>query len=490
MAGVGFELKKLFHNRGFFYNLQAYFVSSIITVGPTVLCILLITAASSILKSFGETYRNRQLFTATLTYSFAFSIIITGGFAMLASRYVADCLFEKKYGKVLPSLFGIISIILIINFFSCSIFFMNSKIENHIKLISYIIYAVISIILIQSVYLSCVKEYTVIVRAYFIGGVISILLTFILKKFLGLSPMLSLLFSLMCGFLFMCILFFIILYRIFGQEYSISLSNSFEFLKSMDKYPELIWTGFLFFLGLYGHNFVFWLSSEAIVIEDTYRFYPQYDLAAFYAFLTIMPSMVMFVVKVETAFYEKYRNYYSLVLGNGSIKDVKEAKYEMNSVLSAELRYIIEMQFFISFTLIVIGMRVLPLMGMTMMAIDIFSILTLGSLAYVIMYMVSLILLYFDDRKGTLWVSIIFSISTIAFSAISIILGSGFYGYGFFFSALLGMVTSLFRLSSYIKDIDYYTFGFQPIFIKEKLGVFSKIYYCLVKLEGRISEEE
>jgi uncharacterized membrane protein len=484
MAGVGFELRRLFGNKGFFTNLRAYFVSTVITVGPTVLCILLMTSGERLLRYYGESYINRELFLGTLTYAFDFSLIITGGYSMLTSRYIADCLFEKKFNNIMPSLFGICVVSLGTAFLTGILFFQRSPIALHVKILSYTLYAELAIIWIQTVYLSCIKNYIKIVRTFIIGGLVIVVSVFLLI-YSGIVPLLeSVIFSIILGFFIMLISFFIILYKTFGVG-EFSIKNCFEFLKSVDKYWELIFIGTLFFLGLFGHNFVFWLSEEGVVIKNTYRLYPTYDVAAFYALLTILPAMVIFIVKVETAFYEKYKLYYNLVLGEGSIKDISVARTDMNSTLSSELRYIIEVQFFISFMAVIIGMRILPFRGLSSKNVDIFSILALGSLSYVTLYLVTLILLYYDDRKGALYVSIFFCISSIGFSFLTLYIGDTFYGDGFFLSTLLSMMFALLRLRNYLININYYTFGLQPIFVKENKGPFTRIYNAMVRLEEK-----
>jgi hypothetical protein len=43
--------------------------------------------------------------------------------------------------------------------------------------------------------------------------------------------------------------------------------------------------------------------------SKTYAIAPDYDTATFFAVLSIVPASVLFVVKVETSFYERYRNF-------------------------------------------------------------------------------------------------------------------------------------------------------------------------------------
>lgn len=483
MAGVGFELKRLFRNKGFLANLKGYFISTIVTVGPTILCILLLIAMNEVLVVLGESYNNRQLFLATIVYCFAFSLIITGGLAMLMARYVSDCLFEKNIDRINPSLLGVSLIALSLAFITGVPFLLNSNIDAVLKIITYLIYAELVVVWLQGVYLSAVKHYLKIAGIFFTGVLTIALTTFILVELVGIGPLMSVLLSICIGFGVMVILFFITLYKTFGLGKN-SLSNCFDFLKSGDKYWELLVLGLFYYLGIYGHNFVFWLSKESVVVENTYRFSPMYDLPVFYAFLTIIPAMVIFVVKVETSFYGKFREFYYMVRGNGSINDIKRTKEEMIKTLLAELRHMIEVQAFISFVAIMLGLRILPIVGFTTLSVDIFSILVLASLAYIIMYLLIIILLYFDDRKGAMFIALVFFLTSVAFSFISVKLGQSYYGFGFFFSSLLSMIIAFIRLNFYLKNIEYNTFGLQPIFIKEKAGVLSKAYKLIMKLES------
>lgn len=158
MAGIGFELRRMWGKKNYISNIKAYFVSALVTTGPTIICILMITSMQVLLGYLGESFMNKELFIATIIYDFAFSLIITGGFTLFASRYVSDCIYEKEYNKIIPSFFGMVLIILTIAFLVGNIFFAKSDIQPSIKLISYTIFSELSIIWIQMVYLSTVKD--------------------------------------------------------------------------------------------------------------------------------------------------------------------------------------------------------------------------------------------------------------------------------------------------------------------------------------------
>jgi len=77
MAGIGFELKKLFGNKGYLSIARAYLYTAIVTVGPTILCMAMIVSLQLFLIFMGVGIAERELFIAAVTYSFVFSLILT-----------------------------------------------------------------------------------------------------------------------------------------------------------------------------------------------------------------------------------------------------------------------------------------------------------------------------------------------------------------------------------------------------------------------------
>ncbi len=475
MAGIGFELKRLFNGRGYISRIKAYFVSTLVTVGPTLLCILLITVIQIFLSFLDESYKNKSLYLASITYAFAFSMIFSGGFSMIASRYAADCMYEKKPEKIIPSFIGVTIIVLIIDFFSTLIFLSHSALSGEIKILTYMIFAELSVIWIELVYMSLVKDYISIFVFFLIGVMLIFTLSILLVDNFNISPYMAVLVSTAVGFLVIMVSTFVKIYTNFGMC-RVSLVQSLEFIKLIDKYPELLAIGFLYYLGMYGHAFVFWFSGNSTVIEGTYRFCTLYDVPVFYSFLTIIPTMVLFIIKAETSFYPKYKEYYFMAQGNGNMKDISRTKSDMISTLSNEVKFLMEIQFLIVIAAIVIGMRALPYVGISYLSVDIYCILALGSFSYAVMYVLSILLLYFDDRMGVLFISLSFCILSYTFSIITMNIGPSFYGYGFFFAAFFSMIAAFARLYFYLNKLEYFTFAAQPIFQKEINGFFTKTY--------------
>ncbi|MEE8324075.1 MAG: exopolysaccharide Pel transporter PelG, partial [Candidatus Humimicrobiaceae bacterium] len=84
-------------------------------------------------------------------------------------------------------------------------------------------------------------------------------------------------------------------------------------------------------------------------------------------------------------------------------------------------------------------------------------------------------LLYFEDRRGALFVTATFLVSNALFTSGTLLLGERTYGLGFFLSAFLSLIVALIELRIYLKNIHYHTFCGQPVIQKQQIGFFGKI---------------
>ena len=104
MAGIGFELRKLFQGRGLLPGLRACLYSTFVTVGPALLCILMLTVLQQFLYELGVAVTQRELFMAAVIYSFVFSLILASSLTMVLARYISDKIYKNELEDILPSL--------------------------------------------------------------------------------------------------------------------------------------------------------------------------------------------------------------------------------------------------------------------------------------------------------------------------------------------------------------------------------------------------
>lgn len=95
MAGIGFELKKLFCRKGLFASLRAYGYAGIICTGPMLLGVLLQLGILLLCSWAGAPRDQQDLLVCMITYTLLFSLTVTSFFSMPVTRYLADMLYEE-----------------------------------------------------------------------------------------------------------------------------------------------------------------------------------------------------------------------------------------------------------------------------------------------------------------------------------------------------------------------------------------------------------
>ncbi|MBQ1962093.1 MAG: exopolysaccharide Pel transporter PelG, partial [Clostridia bacterium] len=106
MAGIGFELKKLFHKKGIINTTKAYGYATVICAGPMLLGVLLLLGIMAVCSWFETATATRELLICMITYTLLASVTVSSFFSMVVTRYVADMLFEDTNTAVLPAFWG------------------------------------------------------------------------------------------------------------------------------------------------------------------------------------------------------------------------------------------------------------------------------------------------------------------------------------------------------------------------------------------------
>ncbi|CAH0119446.1 MULTISPECIES: exopolysaccharide Pel transporter PelG [unclassified Paenibacillus] len=466
MAGVGFELRKLYEKEGVFNRLKAYVFSSVITVGPLCSCMLAVAAIQWMMIERGAHYNERELFFSGLVYAFVFSYIFHSAIGMLMTRTVSDMIYEQRYGEILPSVFGGLKILLPAAALGGGAFLIWSPLPVSYKLPLYINFMELIVIWHLTVYVSAIKRFKAVFYAFLTGMAVALAAAWGWLSWTNAPTAADMTLCLAGGWLITMLWLLGVVKESFRVR---AQAPDFAWLQRARQYPSLIAAGLLGTLGLYSHQFVYWLTNGRWV-QDAFLMTPEYDAAVFYAFLSITPTLVMFVVSLETNFYPKCREFYDSVLGQGSIADIESAHKDIGRMLTQELVLIMGIQLVCSIVAIALGIRLLPMVGFLSTQIETYTVLVMAFYAFVIYNVLSLVLLYFDDRKGVLALAGAFFAMIVVFSAGAALLQAD-PSFAVFCASSLSLLFALARLSYILKNLLYYTFSSQPLVMKQKGGI-------------------
>ena len=485
MAGIGFELKKIFKDNGNILNtLKGYSVTAVVTEGPMILTMLMLFLIRYLMKLYHATYKEQEIFLFMITYVLIFSLILSNTVLMLINRFISDCIYNDEMEEVLPSFFGIIFLVLLLGGPLAWIYVSTLPVSWAFRIAAVLQFCSMLVLWIQMAYLSAIKQYTYVLLGFLAGTISSVGLTAVLLG-IGADKLLAAMWGAALGFLVMMVLFMMQMIA----YYPMGRFRLFGYFTALDHYGSLVVTGFCMALGLYAHNFVFWCSEFRNYIFPTGVYCTRYDIPTFFATLTILPMLVQFVVSLETNFCSKNRLYFDTILYGGRLVDIQAAKRDMEKTLYRELAHMMEIQIIFTMLSVTLIGNFLRVAGLDEEMTSIFRILCFGYCIYGLMKCLIIILLYFDDRVGACIGAGIFVMASIVFSVLTLPLDTTFWGTGFLGAGGLATFYVMFRLKHYLERLEYHVFCEQPLFVVEKKGAFQRMEEYFDKAEEEFREK-
>lgn len=473
MAGIGFELKKLFSRKGLLATLRAYGYAGIVCTGPMLLGVTLLLGVMFLARWSGAPKLERDLLVSMITYALLGSLTVTSFFSMLTTRYVADLLYMKKSDRVMGSFYGSLGLMLVIGGAGYGIFLFFSGICLVYQVLSWLLFMTLLVTWTEINYLTAIKDYRTILLAFAAAIAVAFVTGFLLLKFTWLDRAAVLLFSVWLGYGVMAVWYFNLLCRYFPESFGSSMS----FLRWADEFPHLALVGAFTTFGLFGHLLIMWASPLGEQIQGLFYGAPAHDVSALVAFFSILITTVNFVTSVEVRFYPQYRNYFSLFNDGGCIGDIDEAEDNMLRVLKEELGYLAQKQLFATLLFIILGTLLLPRLplGFTTDMLGLYRVLCVGYALYAIGNSIMLIQLYFADNKGAFMSALAFALAANLFTLLAVRLGGVFYGFGLAAGGLLFCTVAYVRLNRYLQKLKYHILSEQPLYKEATDGIFTRL---------------
>lgn len=472
MAGIGFELKKLFQKKGVLNTAKAYGYAAVVCAGPMILGVMLIFGLTWLCGRFQVPMHTRELLICMITYTLLASVTITSFFSMVVTRYVADMLFEEERDAVLPCFWGSTVLMMAIGSLLYGIFLLFSGATLPQGILCFMLFNELIVVWNAMSFLSAVKDYKSIFLSFFVSIVVSLLLgTLFLWR--GMPAVDALLLAVSVGYGVMLIWNVILLHRYFSH----TNLGAFTFLKWIDAFWPLAFSGLFMNIGMFSHLVIMWFSDIQQHVHGLFYGAPWYDVPALLAFMTSLITTVNFVVSVEVNFYPKYRNHYSLYNDKGTIKDILQSEEEMLNTLKTEVFYTSLKQLLFTAGCIAVGgylLDMLPL-GFNEIMRGYFRTLCVAYGLYAVGNMVMLLLLYFTDYNGAFVCTGIFAAATIVFTVLSLVFPNVYYGFGFLVAALVFTVATILRLDHFTKRLPYYILSVQPLVLEDRSGAFARL---------------
>ena len=457
MAGIGVRLNKIFSRKTITTNLVGFGYSTVITVAPMFLVIVSIMLMQFLLGYSKIGYADRELYSATVLYIFIFALLTAAPFNAVLSKYMSDVIYNETYEDIRPCYFvGLFLNILLAALLGipfCIREYFVGGVDFFYVFAGYCGFIALVLVFYSMLYLSICKDYKKISFFYLIGMTVTVLLSLFLVYVAHVKATFAMLVSLDIGFLLIACLELALVksyFRVNSGKYK-------EVLSYFKKYPQLVAANFLYTLGLFVHNFVFWQTDMRITVAKSFVCMTAYDMATCLAMFTNISASVIFISRVEMRFHQRYKAYSEAVIGGRGI-DIENTKRRMFSQLSDELMNLVRIQFIVSVALFLVCIVVLPRFGFGGQVMRIYPCLATGYFILFIMYAAIIFLYYYNDMTGAVMTAFGFCLITFLGSLFSAGLSPLWYGMGLVAGAFTGWCIAYHRLRRIEKNLDIHIF--------------------------------
>lgn len=457
MAGIGFELRKLLERETLLGTVEAYCYAGIISSGPWVLSIVGILAIG-LINVGGQAASNIQVaqFQVCVTYIIATSLIMTGLVQLAFTRFVADRIFEQQDDVILPNLMGLLALVSTVAaglaYATTRHFFAEQS--AGFRLLMTAGFVVMCNIWITTIFLSGLRRYKSIVLVFALGYTLTVILTI----YLGHRQLTGM----MAGFVSGQSLLLLGLIAVIIYHYPSPRLIAFSFLKPRFLYPSLMCVGLFYNLGVWLDKLMFWLNPDTGQdVIGPLRSSPIYDTPVFLAYLSIIPGMAVFLVRLETDFVEYYHRFYDAVRTGGTLQYIEDMHNEMVLSARAGIQQILVVQTITTLAVFVTGSRILQALGISELYLPLLYVNLIAAGLQVVFLSILNIFFYLDKRREVLFLTALFAVSNGLLTTVTLKLGPQFFGYGFASALSLTVIIGIWLLDRRMESLEYETFMHQ-----------------------------
>jgi uncharacterized membrane protein len=408
MAGIGFELRRVLRQGGILRFLGVSLAGTAIVAGPWLLSVLGIFL---IQRYAGRALTEAPaLFSATIVYSYAFSLILFSGLHYVFTRQVSDLIYEEKNREAGSALLSFLLVTLVLAAAAaCGLLPMAPALSvsrpRLFMAAAALLFAATCTNWVLMSFISLLKSYMGILITYLGGSLASFFLTWLLGGAWGTG-------GAVLGYAAGQWLTAIVLYGMTLVRFRPSRLFFRSFLSYLSRYRMLFLAGLLYAWATWADKVVFWFAFGVRIQGSWFRVFDSYDIPIFFAILTLIPSLIYFTIETETAFYPRLREFLRCV-SSESWQKIQERKYSMIRSLGAGLRGQGVLQGIVSIVLILMA----PDLGAALFGagVNVPALrITLGAVFFHSLFLSLLIFLFYLEMYGQA------SLSTLVFFAVNL----------------------------------------------------------------------
>ncbi|MBM3767981.1 MAG: hypothetical protein FJW32_21555 [Acidobacteria bacterium] len=451
MAGIGFVLRKLTQRDDLLGVLEGYGHSAMAAAGPWLITIVSLTSIN-LLSADRADPNDVAAFRLITIYNFGFSLVLGGPITQIITRYLSDLIYHKNVrpapGMLLAALAltGATQMPLIALFYGTVL-----QAPPVVKAAAIAHYFLVAMLWIVSVFLTALKEHKVVTGAFAVGMSVATIASVALARPYGAAGMLA-------GFTAgLSLIFFPLAARVFA-EYRHRVERSWEFLGHFKKYWPLAISGCAYNAAIWVDKWIMWFAPEREALPIGLISYPDYDSAMFLAYLSIIPSLALFVLSIETEFFEHYLRFYGEIQRHATLDRIRKNHSTILDCIMESARNFLVLQAGCSAAAILFAPQVFELLHLNAIQYGMFRVGVIGAAFHAMFLFLGIMLSYFELNRITLQLNILFLATNAALTFLSMRAGLAWYGFGYLAAAVVTFVIGFLVLSRELNRLPYVIF--------------------------------
>ena len=387
MAGIGWKLQRMIDHGSLAGTIGAYLTGVAVTSAPWLLTTAVLTSLRLVSRHASGDFAGIERF---LTVVYAVTVVLSAPVHVVVSRYAADRLYDRHVDRIAAPLrrataltivgFALIGVVLVV----------AMRMPLAMALVGAPLTAVIGA---QWLTLSVgggMMSPIVLLRAFGIGAPMSLLGALAVERAAPAGGA-----GYLFGFAAGQLVTLALLVRGVARALPAATDETARLYPAFVEYKVLAWSAFAYYVSIWADKIVVYIVRGA-------------DAAAFYAaiaavaWFSVIPAFAWIYVQVETAFYQRFRTFYSELEAGAPLRELKQHAELISEEAKRILRGAAAVQVGATTLVIAAAPRIVHAVGLSPDAGPLFRLAALGAGLQVFSLLEVLLLTYFDLRRDAL----------------------------------------------------------------------------------------
>ncbi len=450
MAGIGFKLRNIMSKGTYTSLITAYIYGAVISTGPWLISIISIGILSSLCTGFLKMHES-VLFRTILVYTYMGTLVFTGPFYMSTTRYLADKMYVSDFSAVLPTFKYVARQCLIYATVLSGAFYFLGGLKTELALAAVMLFQSVALTWVAMIFLSAARDYASIVKVFAAGYIIAVVAAFLGAAYYGLVGM-------SWGFGMGLLLLAVLLSSRVYQEFPSQVRTDRGVIGHWKGLPWLMLCGFAYNASLWVDKVIYWIAGGEKAAPGPFYAPVDYDTCFFWAYLTIVPAMTLFLIRIETSFYKYYAEYLGAVSGGATMEDIEQRRKDITANLWLSISRLLKVQGGLTGLLLLLAPDILELLSMPPYLVVTLRFTLIAAFIQALFLIMIIVILYFDWRKLAGGLCLLVLVLNTVFSYYFAFYNQIYNGIGALAAFLIGLLVGMYMFNKKMDNLIFDTF--------------------------------